>query len=39
MNDPEQVAVLIEEGLDPDNPRVWTAIHLVRWDLELLGLR
>jgi hypothetical protein len=34
--DPEERNALIEEGLDPDNPAVIAAIHLVRRELEHL---
>jgi hypothetical protein len=28
---------LIDEGLDPDDPAVTTALDMVRWELQLLG--
>jgi hypothetical protein len=34
--DPEERNALIEQGLDPDNPAVIGALHLVRWELEHL---
>jgi hypothetical protein len=34
--DAEDCRVLADEGLDPDDPRVMTAIDLVRWELSML---
>jgi hypothetical protein len=34
--DAEERLALVDEGLDPDDPRVVEAIDLVRWELSLL---